>query len=206
MSDLEERIAATRPSAASFEPVRIDAIVDRARRRQVARRGGSVLAVVVLVAGLTPTALNIFRARSAPDVALVSPVGGAGGSGSLGNVAEDTWSLPDRNDEAVRREEARLAPIVARSDVLGSGLWPLSPRPQCKVRLLGTRGDSSFVWARCAREDAAGVTTEVSLPARVDGDIVRVPAEGSEYAASVRQIFPAPIAEAILRDRDTLKP
>ena len=73
------------------------------------------------------------------------------------------WTLPDRDDPAVQAEEARLADVVEGSGVV----WDDFGKMSCEVRLLGSEGDASFVWAEC------GVGRPVlSVPLRIEGEDV----------------------------------
>ncbi|MGA4727753.1 hypothetical protein ACWEOS_22575 [Micromonospora taraxaci] len=75
----------------------------------------------------------------------------------------------------------------------------------CKVRLLGQDGSSSFAWAHC-EASGPGNVSGISTPVRVDGERVTQPGDGSEYAPSVRRMFPDRLAEAVLDDDGRLRP
>jgi hypothetical protein len=107
-------------------------------------------------------------------------------------LGSSDWSLPDRDDPAVQDEEARLAQVIENSDAVWDDSGPMS----CKVRLLGTDDDVRYVNADC-RSSGAGFVS----PLRVEGTRIIQPGDGNLYADSVRQMFPAGLAELVL-DRD----
>ena len=103
--------------------------------------------------------------------------------------------LPDRAGPAVTAEEARLAVLIgADTSILGAPAV-------CTVRLLGQQAGASFVWALCGLPGPPG--SAASLPLRVDGSKVTKPGDGSMYAASVRQMFPADLAEFVIKNTGT---
>ena len=97
--------------------------------------------------------------------------------------------LPDRTDPAVQAEEQRIATLLQSS----TDVWIPG---QCKVRLLGQEGSTSYVWARCS-DGLSGA----SLPLRIDDEQVSAPGDGSLYSDDVIRMFPPELADAIL-DRD----
>ncbi|GAB3175909.1 hypothetical protein GCM10027259_18160 [Micromonospora palomenae] len=116
----------------------------------------------------------------------------------LAGCSEPEYVLPDRGTAAVQVEEERLASLLPGKLLSGPGT--------CTVRLLGRDGSSSFAWALCESAPEAGVTSGVSLPVRVDGDQVSRPLDGSEYAASIKRMFPADLAEAVLDSPGRMHP
>lgn len=118
--------------------------------------------------------------------------------GLLAGCSEPEYVLPDRGTAAVQAEEERLASLLPGKLLSGPGT--------CKARLLGRDDSSSFAWALCEGTPEAGVTSGVSLPVRVAGDQVSRPLDGSEYATSVKRIFPAKLAEALLDSPDRMRP
>ena len=113
----------------------------------------------------------------------------------------ERYEVPERTD-AVRAEEARVAALVAEQHA-----WPGRTRPDCRVRVLGMDGATTYAWADCTVA-ASGDAPEGgwSTPYRVDGSTVRGPGDGGAYAADVRKLFPGPMATAILEHRDDLLP
>ena len=119
-------------------------------------------------------------------------------SGPLVRTAGDP-SLPDRSAPLVKAEEARLATL------LGADLSILGVPGVCAVRLLGQQAGASFMWAICREPEPPN--SAASLPVRVDGTKVTVPADGSGYADSIRKMFPADLAEfALEQDSPDLRP
>ena len=111
-------------------------------------------------------------------------------------------SLPDRSNPAVEAEEARLALLLETTD----DSWIPKPR-DCMVRLLGQDGSISYVWAFCqGPELVAGERPAESVPARIDGDHVSQPRDGSLYAEDVETMFPGDLAAAILDSDPRLFP
>ena len=102
---------------------------------------------------------------------------------------------PDRAAPAVKAEEARIAAL------LGADTSILGEPGVCTVRLLGQQAGASFVWALCVASGPIG--SAVSLPLRVDGSKVTKPGDGSMYAESVRQMFPADLAELVIKNTGT---
>lgn len=119
--------------------------------------------------------------------------------GLASGCSEPPYPLPDRGTPAVRDEERRLAALLPDELLWGTGT--------CKVRLLGTEGTTSFGWADC---DMAATSTApaggVSLPVRVDEERVTTPVDGAGYSASIERMFPARLADAVLRDPQRLRP
>ncbi len=118
-------------------------------------------------------------------------------SGCLGDPA--SFEPPDRGDPAVQLKEAALVRVLSADrsgNVLGQGPGP------CKVRLLRTVGDTDYVWARCQIPGGEGV----SAPFRVRGRVIDGPGDGGSYAPSLRELFPADIAEALLDDQSRYLP
>ncbi|WP_410810275.1 hypothetical protein [Micromonospora sp. 067-2] len=118
--------------------------------------------------------------------------------GLLVGCSEPPYALPDRSTAAVQAEEERLAALLPGELLDGPGT--------CKVRLLGREGSSSYAWARCEGTPEPGLTSGVSLPVRVDGDLVTQPLDGIAHADSVRRMFPERLAEAVLDDPDRMQP
>ncbi len=107
---------------------------------------------------------------------------------------EGALELPDRTDDAVRSEEARIITLLkATRDVSLPG--------DCDVRLLGQDQSASFVWAYCS-DGVSGA----SVPLRIDGDKVSIPGDGSLYSIDVERMFPADLADAILDRDERLRP
>jgi len=134
-------------------------------------------------------------------VVVVSSVSGCSGDPSppdrsvpLVRTAGDP-SLPDRSDPLVRAQEARLATL------LGADPSILGVPGVCAVRLLGQQAGASFMWATC--RDPEPPNSAASMPLRVDGTKVTVPADGSGYADSVRKMFPADLADFVLQNQDS---
>ena len=102
---------------------------------------------------------------------------------------------PDRATPAVKAEEARLAVLIgADTSIHGE---PAA----CTVRLFGQQAGASFVWALCVATGPTGAAA--SLPLRVDGSKITKPGDGSMYAVSVRQMFPAGLAEFFIKNTGT---
>ncbi|HVF20921.1 MAG TPA: hypothetical protein VNA14_11865 [Mycobacteriales bacterium] len=113
----------------------------------------------------------------------------------------ERYEPPARTD-AVRAEEARVAALVADQQ-----RWPGRARPSCAVRVLGIDGPTSYAWADCSVPASGDAPSGGwSAPYRIEGTTVRGPADGAGYAASVRELFPEPLAEAILDHRADLRP
>ena len=110
-------------------------------------------------------------------------------------------TLPDRTDAGVRREEARLARVLAVSGVVAEGTGI-----ECDVRLLGREAGASFAWAECFGVHPGGIRNGASVPVRVEGEQVLRPRMGSEYAPSVRELFPPELATVILEDPESARP
>ncbi len=90
----------------------------------------------------------------------------------------------------MQREEARIATLLA-----------VDPQASCAVRLLREVGTADYVWADCQAGDSG-----YSTPVKVDGETVTFPQDGSYYGPSIRSMFPADIAEAVLADGDRYHP
>ncbi|MEU4408398.1 hypothetical protein AB0F88_28090 [Streptosporangium sp. NPDC023963] len=117
----------------------------------------------------------------------------------VSGCSEPPYRLPDRNTPAVQAEEKRLAARLPDELLWGPGT--------CNVRLLGKEGSSSFAWATCSMTPTADVPSGgVSMPVRVDGDQVRKPADGGDYADSVKRMFPHRLADRVLHEPDSLRP
>ena len=109
------------------------------------------------------------------------------------------YPLPDRGAVEVRAEERRLAALLPGALLWGPGT--------CEARLLGRAGRSSFAWADCRTTPTADLPAGgVSMPVRVTGEQVDKPADGGDYAGSVRKLFPPQLADLALRDPDRLRP
>lgn len=110
--------------------------------------------------------------------------------GCSGEVA-----LPDRTDEAVQSEETRISDVLESTD----DIWAPG---DCEVRLLGQQDDSSYAWADCDDGDSGW-----SGPVLVQGDQVSTPRDGGAFFSDdVLDMFPAPVAEAILERPQELRP
>lgn len=117
------------------------------------------------------------------------------------SFGKPSFSLPDRNSAAVRKEEARVAAVLA-ADTSGKLLSPPTEAPaDCKVRLLRSVGSIDYVYAQCT-DGRAGF----SFPLKLEGREVTIPQDGSEYAPSIRRIFPADIAAALNADVERYRP
>lgn len=101
----------------------------------------------------------------------------------------EPYAVPDPDDPDVAAAEAELAPVV------GAALDGAT----CEVRLIGVEGNSSFVWARCSWTTSDGIRGGMSGPMRVDGTEVQMPGDGSLFEEDVRRLFPADLADVILR-------
>jgi hypothetical protein len=107
--------------------------------------------------------------------------------------------LPDRADPAVEAEEARLARVIGAdpSFVEGPGV--------CKVRLLGHKAATTFVWADCTAiapvEPGAAEHTAASGPLRVDRSKVTQAGDGmSGECPALYDIFPKDLADFVCED------
>jgi hypothetical protein len=116
-------------------------------------------------------------------------------------IGEPSFSLPDRNDAAVRREEARVAAVLA-ADTSGKLLsQPLQGPAKCEVRLLRKTDSADFVYAECTAGDEG-----FSFPLKLAGRTVTTPDDGAGYASSIGRIFPSDIAAALKADDQRYKP
>jgi len=106
--------------------------------------------------------------------------------------------FPDRNDGGVQAAEAELAAVVSAE----SNGW------DCDVRLLGEVDGASFVWAECSGQHGGAMAPMggFSVPMRIDDAGIAQPGDGALYSDGVRRLFPGDIADAILRDPDSLRP
>jgi len=112
-----------------------------------------------------------------------------------------SFSLPDRSDPVVKQEEVRIALALA-ADTSGELLSQPLPGPaHCRVRLLRQVGTADYVYAECTAGQSG-----FSFPLKLDGSSVTVPRDGSEYAPSIRRIFPSDIAAALIEDEQRYKP
>ena len=102
----------------------------------------------------------------------------------------------------VAAEETRVA---ARLEQRARGTGPV-PEGGCDVRILGIDGPTTYAWSTCTFRDASGVWSGVSEPVRVKGTDVRSPTPGAGYDDSVRELFPAEMANAIFEDQNSLMP
>lgn len=121
---------------------------------------------------------------------------------AAGCSTESTFTPPAQTP-VVRAEQARLASLVERH------VRPMfsATRGSCDVRLLGSEGAVRFAWAQCSFPGRGGdPNSALSAPVRVDGGAVQLPSDGSEFAASVRRLFPKAIARSILERPDSLRP
>lgn len=99
---------------------------------------------------------------------------------------------PPARTTAITAEEARVAPLIERAEASG---WDNRPGT-CAVRVLGMQPGSTYVWADCKYPPTGGL----SAPYRIDGETVRGARDGSLYADSIRAMFPADVADAVLDD------
>jgi hypothetical protein len=123
------------------------------------------------------------------QVALISLVVALGAGCSSRPVV-----LPDRTDPEVKAEEARIATMLI------SGWHLLGEPSDCKVRLLGQKAKASFVWATC---DARDSSSSASMPLRVIGPKVNKPGDGAAFSDTVRELFPADLAEYVIANQDS---
>lgn len=124
------------------------------------------------------------------DLARRMIVGSAVAATVMASCSRTSYSLPERTNEVVAAE-ADLAKVVGTA----------RGGDDCTVRYLGEDDRASFVWAECAGSNGA-----VSGPARVEGDDVEWPGDGSQHAEDVRRMFPKDIADAISSDAQRLRP
>jgi hypothetical protein len=113
----------------------------------------------------------------------------------------ETFEPPARTPQ-VAAEEARVADLLEQRT---RGAGP-APDGGCSVRILGIDRSTTYAWSTCEFRDPSGMRSGVSGPIRVDGDDVRSPSDGSGYDDSVREMFPAAMAEAIFKDQNRLRP
>jgi hypothetical protein len=146
------------------------------------------------------------RDERQPRLAVVTFSGRLGGLALCGLLSacafgEPSFSLPDRNDAAVRKEEARIAAVLA-ADTSGKLLsQPLQGPASCKVRLLRKTGSTDFVYAHCT----AGIEG-FSFPLKLVGRTVTTPENGAGHASSINRIFPPDIAAALNADDRRYQP
>ena len=107
--------------------------------------------------------------------------------------------LPDRSDPAVQRQEAALGRVLA-ADRSGEVLD--QPGGSCRVLLLRAEGDTNYVWAHCSVPGGMAI----SAPFRVRGSVVDGTEDGNRHEPSLRQIFPADLADAVLKDSQRYRP
>ncbi len=98
----------------------------------------------------------------------------------------------------MRAEEVRLAGLIEQHERAGFG----GVQGQCNVRFLGSEGSTAFAWANCSFPPTSGSSTAY----RIEGSTVIKPGDGSAFAASVKRMFPQELADAILHDREALRP
>jgi len=108
-----------------------------------------------------------------------------------------SYQPPARTSQIVA-EEARVAALIERHE---SGLFDDRPGT-CAVRVLGMQADSTYAWADCTYPPNGGL----SAPFRVDGHAVRNAQDGSLYSDSIKEMFPADLAQAVLDDPERLRP
>jgi len=106
-----------------------------------------------------------------------------------------SFELPERDRHATSVEQ-RLAPLIEKSQRGSNGPG------ECKLRFLGEKNDTTWVWANCRWLPSSGI----GGPFRIVGKEVTGSKDGSEYDDSVRQLFPYDLAEAILHDAERLQP
>lgn len=129
--------------------------------------------------------LRTLACRQVTSVAAIAVVLASGCGGG--------YSLADRDRPEVVKEEERLAPLVeAVPEIAG-------PHSSCDLRFLGSDSTGVFAWAKCTGTGA------VSLPVRVDGEEVEWPVDAT-YQADVLRLFPADLAELILKHPERLLP
>ena len=122
---------------------------------------------------------------------------------ALAGCSGETFEPLARTPE-VAAEETRVAARLeqhARSTGFPHGAYG-----GCVVRILGIDGPTTYAWSTCTFRDASGVMSGVSGPVRVEGTDVRRTADGGGYDDSVRELFPAEIANAIFEDQNSLQP
>ena len=120
---------------------------------------------------------------------------------ALAGCSGETFEPLARTPE-VAAEETRFA---ARLEQRARGTGPV-PDGGCAVRILRIDGPTTYAWSTCKFRDASGVMSGVSGPVRVEGTDVRSPTDGAGYDDSVRELFPAEIANAIFEDQNSLQP
>ena len=101
------------------------------------------------------------------------------------------------------------------------GFTSIGGQMRCAYTPLGQKGTRVFVWALCLEDGAAtsgpadpvegsGLSTPAAFTVRIDGSTphvvgVELPADGGDYAESVRHIFPAsvqPIVNVDMKQHD----
>ena len=122
---------------------------------------------------------------------------------ALAGCSGETFEPPARTPE-VAAEETRVA---ARLEQHGRSTgFPHGMDGGCAVRILGIDGPTTYAWSTCKFRDASGAWSGVSGPVRVEGTDVRRTADGGGYDESVRELFPAEMANAIFEDQNSLMP
>ena len=122
---------------------------------------------------------------------------------ALAGCSGETFEPPARTPE-VAAEETRVA---ARLEQHGRSTgFPHGVDGGCAVRILRIDGPVTYAWSTCMFRDASGAWSGVSGPVRVEGTDVRSPTDGAGYDDTVRELFPAEIANAILEDPNSLQP
>ena len=122
---------------------------------------------------------------------------------ALAGCSGETFEPPARTPE-VAAEETRVA-VRLEQHGRSTG-FPHGVDGGCAVRILRIDGPVTYAWSKCMFSDASGGMSGVSGPVRVEGTDVRRTADGGDYDESVRELFPAQIADAILEDRNSLMP
>ncbi|HHU09460.1 MAG TPA: hypothetical protein GXZ60_05525 [Intrasporangiaceae bacterium] len=106
--------------------------------------------------------------------------------------------IADPLDPAVTAEIRRIKDLhLASTD-------PAWPAAECDIVIYRIDEDSTYGWEHCR---VVGSETESawSTPFAVRGEEIWHPQDGSEYASSLQERFPADLAEAVLeRDLPTL--
>lgn len=77
------------------------------------------------------------------------------------------------------------------------------------MNLLGEDAESEYVWLACESLNRApdGVVTSSgsSVPAKITGERIETPGDGSAYVTGVRRLFPGAVADRILNG-ENLRP
>lgn len=120
---------------------------------------------------------------------------------ALAACSSETFEPPTRTPD-IAAEERRVAALLEQP---ARGAGPVA-RGGCSVRILGIDRTTTYAWRNCEFRDPSGVSSGVSGPVRVDGTVVRSPADGAGYDDSIRELFPVEMTDAILEHRSRLQP